>query len=144
MAKAKTVSIDALMSSDEAVFVGLMHPITGDPIVDGNKVECGFKVTSNKSPACKKVEQEIEKAQAKLKRGKSLSFAKQRKHTLDMMVAATTDVVGDFEVGGEKVVNTPESIRKVYKESVVIHEAISETVGTPEVFTKGAMDLEDE
>ena len=144
MSENKTVSIDALMSSDGSVFVGLTHPVTGDAIVDGNKVECGFRVTSNKSAACKKVESEIEAATAKLKRGKQLSIAKRRNYTLDMMVAATVEVVGDFEVGGEKVENTPKSIRRVYKKSDVIHESISETVGTPEVFTKGAMELEEE
>ena len=139
MAKANkgAASIVGLMDSDQAVFVGLID-VNGDPVIDEDGTECGFMVTSNDTDKCKAVSREIDKAVAKLRPGKRLPAAKVQKFSLDMITAATTEIVGKFE--GEDGIVTLENVRNVYKGSTVIRNNIGDIVGTPEVFTKGAME----
>jgi len=138
MSKAKgAVSIEGLLDSDESRFVGLLDN-NGDPVKDDDGVECGFRVTSSNSPACKAVTRKLESAAGKLKPGKRLAASKVRASNLDMLKAATVEIVGKFATNQGLV--TLENVRDLYDESTVIFNNVGDIVGTPEVFTKGAME----
>ena len=138
-----TDDVRSLFRSKESKLIILHDAETGEPLIGHDEKEMGIFVSSITSPKPKAIVKKVRAETAKLRQGQSLSNEKQEKYGLDLLVAATTGFQS-MTLNKEPYEYTDENVRNLYKKSDVIRELVNDFVGDPKLFTKGAMQQDDQ
>lgn len=125
------MDLSELSVSSEASDMPLVHPGTGEVLVDEKGVPVTLKVISTDNEAYKKVERKIQN-----KRLKDRSLVRNNKINITMdqieeetTLRAVTCIVGwssNLELGGKKLVYSPASAERLIRELSWVREQVEE------------------
>ena len=138
MSVPKLDDLSALFASNESRLLKIEDPVTGKPLKGTGDEDMGIWVTDSNSPACEDVKAEMSRQVAKAqKKGRMLSYEKQKAFGEDLLVAAITGFQA-LIMDGKPLEYSEKNARKLLRSSPVIRKLVDDVVGSDELFTKGA------
>jgi len=123
MTDISSLSIDS--SNDEGAPMTLVHPVTGDDLLNDDEKPMKIYLVGSDSPEFRVVQSRID---AKYRSRKPPSFGQKQSHAIELLVACTKRFE-NLQVEGEIVSFTDDTAKILYKTFPWIKDQVDEFVG---------------